>query len=228
MTHQSHRSKCESDGSDLQKQMENADEPGCKIPRGTLTRDEMDEKIWRITFTDECLPSNFLQWIDRLGLPKDTQDDKTSPYKYVNFFRRGVPPMSWVGRVGKGVIFLDIIARAEGNECHISDLTKMAYESYFALDTLKYVFVDSVVNTYTTDILFNIYSANGIDYWSPDEYTWESSSAEFEALIGCGIGKCVASFILATYGQGVKRIARVITWRIGHELEMLFHIENVA
>lgn len=228
MSHQYYNGRWESDGSDLQKQMENAQEPGCKIPRGTITLDDLDDKIWRINYTGECLPSDFLEWIERLGLPKDTQDDNTSPYKYVCLVKRELPPMSWVGRVGEGVIFLDVIARAGGNECYISDLTKLAYDSFFSLDTLRYVFVNCVVNGYTTDLLFKIYSAKGIDYRSPDEYTWESFSVEFKALIGCGIGKCVASFILAAYGQGVKRIARVTTWRIGHELEMLFYIENVA
>ncbi|KAJ5805674.1 uncharacterized protein N7503_003276 [Penicillium pulvis] len=228
MTHQCYNGKWESDGSDLQRQMENAQEPGCKIPRCTFTLDDMDDRVWIINYTDECLPWEFYEWIEGLSLPQDTQDDTISPYKYVCLVKRELPPMSWVGRVGEGVIFLDVIARSEGNEYYISDLTKMAYESFFALDTLKYVFVNNIVNAYTTDLLSDIYCAKGIDYRSPDEYTWESSSAEFKALIGCGIGKCVASFILAAYGQGVKRIARITTWRTGHELEMLFYIENVA
>ncbi|KAJ5657840.1 uncharacterized protein N7484_001489 [Penicillium longicatenatum] len=155
-------------------------------------------------------------------------DDETSPYQYVSILKREFPPMSWIGRVGKGIIILEAIVRAEGNTCYISDLTKAAYEEFFPLDTLRYVIAGCVVNTDTTELLHNIYSTNNIDLHSPDEFSWESSTAEFKSLVGCGVGKCVASFILAAYGQGFKRIARVITWYIGLELEMMFCIEDVA
>ncbi|KAJ6110188.1 hypothetical protein N7486_002423 [Penicillium sp. IBT 16267x] len=227
MSHQVYNVKWEWEGTNLQKQMENAQEPGCRIARSTLTLDDLDEKVWIINYTDECLPLEFFEWIGRLGLPRDTQDNETSPYKYVCLVKRELPPMSWVGRVAEGVIFLDVIARAGGNEYYISDLTRMAYDSFFSLDTLRYVFATCVVNGETTELLYNIYHTKNIALKSTDEYAWESSSAEFKCLIGCGIGKCVASFILAAYGQGVKRIARVVTWRIGYELEMMFAIENV-
>ncbi|KAJ5663512.1 hypothetical protein N7507_004243 [Penicillium longicatenatum] len=200
MTHQVYNVKWEWDGTKLQDQMENAQDPGCTIARSTLTLDDLDSKVWRINWFNECIPSEFLGSIEELELPEDTVDDETSPYQHVSIVKREFPPMSWIGRVGKGIIILEAIVRAEGNTCYISDLTKAAYEEFFPLDTLRYVIAGCV----------------------------ESSTAEFKSLVGCGVGKCVASFILAAYGQGVKRIARVITWYIGLELEMMFCIEDVA
>ncbi|KAJ5628790.1 hypothetical protein N7490_011018 [Penicillium lividum] len=220
----------ESKGSALQRQMENAEEPGCLIPRSTATRlGDLNQEEWKIIAEKECLPSEFVSCFTLLGLPADTNPDKeSSPYRYVYIVRRKFPAMSWIGRVGEGVILLDVIKRSNGNRYYISDLTKLAYEKYFSLDTLRYAIAAFVVNTDSTMTLFEIYRSRAIYYLDDDEYTWESSTAEFRALLGCGIGKCVTNFILAAYGQGVKRISRIVTWREKGELEMLFAIENVV
>ncbi|KAJ5751920.1 hypothetical protein N7520_008837 [Penicillium odoratum] len=220
----------ESKGSALQRQMENTEEPGCLIPRSTATRlGDLSQEEWKVIAKKECLPSEFVSCFHLLGLPADTNpDEESSPYRCVYIVRREFPAMSWVGRVGEGVILLDCIKRSNGNRYHMSDLTKLAYERYFPLDTLRFVIAACVVNTDSTMTLFEIYRSRGIYYLDNDEYTWESSAAEFRALLGCGIGKCVTNFILAAYGQGVKRISRIVTWRERGELEMLFAIENVV
>ncbi|KAJ5921031.1 hypothetical protein N7466_009357 [Penicillium verhagenii] len=220
----------ETDGNDLQKQMQNAQQPGCKFPRSTVDLDDLNKDEWTINYTYEPLPHGLACWTGRLGLKASipVPEGHEGPYRYVCLIKRELPPISWVGRVGEGVIVLDIINRVDGNTYYISDLTKLAYQEFFDLDTLRYVFATCVVNGETTYLLNEIYNAHDIVPFCSAEYTWEASTAEFRALIGCGIGKCVSTFILAAYGQGVKQITKIITWRVDAELEMLFYIENVA
>ncbi|KAJ5933594.1 hypothetical protein N7454_005923 [Penicillium verhagenii] len=206
--------KFESAGDDLQKQMQNSQQPGCKIPRSTVDLDDLNKDEWIINYTYEPLPYELTCWTERLGLTQDIPvvEGHDGPYRYVCLIKRELPPISWVGRVGEG----------------ISDLTKLAYQEFFNLNTLRYVFATCVVNGETTYLLNDIYNAHDIVPFCSSEYTWEASTAEFRALIGCGIGKCVATFLLASYGQGVKQITKIITWRVDAELEMLFYIEDVA
>jgi hypothetical protein len=55
-------------------------------------------------------------------------------------------------------------------------------------------------------------------------------SFQFNAILGTPIGRVVASLVLGAYGQGVKRIARIVTFQTGYFneiLELRFDIEDI-
>ncbi|KAJ5383125.1 hypothetical protein N7517_001036 [Penicillium concentricum] len=61
----------------------------------------------------------------------------------------------------------------------------------------------------------------GLSYPSAKTQTWNRSSPEFSAIMGTPVG---------TYGQGVKRIARIATFHTAldlHKLHIRFDIEDV-
>jgi hypothetical protein len=64
-------------------------------------------------------------------------------------------------------------------------------------------------------------------YPSSENRNWDYATAEYDALLATPIGKMVACFVLCTYGQGEKRIARIVTFNGNRmqELNMRFDIE---
>ncbi|KAJ5960180.1 uncharacterized protein N7479_007330 [Penicillium vulpinum] len=123
------------------------------------------------------------------------------------------PPVWWIGRTGPGVIFIDDIFRSKrSDDPYMSEVIKAAYKMDFSLDSLRTVFVSNVNEKNTLSC------------------TWKPSSPEFNALLGIGIGKVVAASVLCAWGQGRKRIARIVTVHIGadiHKLYMRFNLENM-
>ncbi|KAJ5694612.1 hypothetical protein N7536_005024 [Penicillium majusculum] len=142
------------------------------------------------------------------------------------------PPVWWIGRTGPGVIIIDNIFRSKrSDDPYISEFTKAAYTFDFPLDSLRNVFVPNVNETNTLSCIKKVYKLReGLRYPSSTHQIWEPSSSEFSALLGTGIGKVVAAFILCAWGQGRKRIARIITFHIDadvHKLYMRFDLEDM-
>ncbi|KAJ5834796.1 hypothetical protein N7447_000822 [Penicillium robsamsonii] len=142
------------------------------------------------------------------------------------------PPVWWIGRTGPGVIIIDDIFRSKRSEDpYISEFTMAAYKMDFPLDSLKKVFVPNVNEKNTLLCVREVYKTReGIRYPSSAEQTWEPSSSEFHALLGIGIGKLIAAFVLCAWGQGRKRIARIVTFHVGadvHKLYMRFDLEDM-
>ncbi|KAJ5163356.1 uncharacterized protein N7500_005186 [Penicillium coprophilum] len=156
-----------------------------------------------------------------------------STYRKISITQRDEgPPVWWIGRTGPGVIFIDDIFRSKrSNDPYVSEFTKAAYRMDFPLDSLRNVFVSNVNEKNTLLCVREIYKAReGERYPSSTEQTWESSSSEYHALLGIGIGKLVAAFVLCAWGQGRKRIARIVTLHIDadvHKLYMRFDLEDM-
>lgn len=49
--------------------MERADEPGCLIPRSTLTIEDLDPKLWMVVTSPQFLEDDWRYWVDIFGLP---------------------------------------------------------------------------------------------------------------------------------------------------------------
>ncbi|KXG47095.1 uncharacterized protein PGRI_038410 [Penicillium griseofulvum] len=160
-------------------------------------------------------------------------NNTNSTYRNISITQRDEgPPVWWIGRTGPGVIFIDDIFRSKrSDDPYMSEFTKAAYEMDFPLDSLKNVFVINVNEKNTLSCVRQVYKAReGLRYPSSTEQTWEPSSPEFCALLGVGIGKVVAAFVLCAWGQERKRIARIVTFHIGadvHKLYMRFDLEDM-
>ncbi|CAI7647676.1 unnamed protein product [Penicillium discolor] len=147
------------------------------------------------------LDSTWDTWIYPADLPVELNK--------IEIENRQGPPVGWEGRTGRGVVFLDWIRRSKRSTApHISEFTKAAYEMDFPLESLQYVFVTDISETDTVQCIH-------------DEGIWDPRSREFDALLGTRMGKTVAAFILCAWGQGIKRIARIVTFYDGEYLQRL-------
>jgi hypothetical protein len=160
-------------------------------------------------------------------------NNTNSTYRKISITQRDEgPPVWWIGHTGPGVIFIDDIFRSKrSDDPYMSEFTKAAYEMDFPLDSLKNVFVTNVNEKDTLLCVREVYrTRKELRYPSSTEQTWEPSSPEFHALLGVGIGKVIAAFVLCAWGQERKRIARIVTFHIGadvHKLHMRFDLEDM-
>ncbi|CAI7610263.1 unnamed protein product [Penicillium glandicola] len=193
-------------GNKLIRWIENDNEPGCPIPISTLNSWNLPQPMdWHIEYSSEWLSPEHIASIVGLGLPvgdfiQDPLDPTTeSPCVRHSIIKTQNGITALVGTTGPGVFFVYSIRRYhESNDPYISQLTKIAYEAYFPLDTLKYIFMNDVIEPETEPFIEGqIYpSREGLSYPSAEPQTWDYPSPEFTAIMGTPIGKVVGSFIL--------------------------------
>ncbi|KAJ6187453.1 hypothetical protein N7519_002361 [Penicillium mononematosum] len=217
-------------GDTFRRWMERADEPGCYIPRTTLTVAGLDPTLWHVASSPKPLTLEWEAWADTFGLTLDDPASKQTMYLGQSVLKIKGEHTYWMGRIGPGVIFIDNIKRAQDpRNFYMSEFTKALYELHYPLESLKCVIVTTVVQEETRPFIReDIYESQGLGFPSKEPRTWESPSPEFCGILGTPIGKVVAAFVLCAYGQGVKRIPRIMTFHTGMvELNIRFDIEDV-
>ncbi|OGE57138.1 hypothetical protein PENARI_c002G08139 [Penicillium arizonense] len=206
--------KWEPKAENLQKWLNNANEPGCPIPKTTVTMANLPP----------------------LGLPVETSvEDADSVCQFLSLHKNELPWAHWSGRIGPGVMIIECIRRENDSTAPwISELTKAIYENYSSLSDLRYVFLTDVQNEDTVECITTICHTHRLPYPSDDDHgtwptgVWMPPSPEFNALLGTRLGKVVAYFILGAYGQGVKRIAKITFFNAKRkQLNLRFDIENL-
>ncbi|KGO71936.1 hypothetical protein PITC_026560 [Penicillium italicum] len=227
----------EPQGDSLRRWMELADEPDCPIPRTTLTIPDIDPRLWYLSSIPGSLTKEWEYWDRTFGLTVDYLASNQEPLyllkSAVSVVKLTGELTLWVGRTGPGVIFLDNIKRAPNSATfYMSEFAKAFYESHFPLESLKYVIVTSIVQQETRRFIRDqIYkSSERLEFPPKEPQIWESPSPEFCGILGTPIGKVVAAFVLGAYGQGVKRIPRIVTFHTGEDLceyNLRFDLEDV-
>jgi hypothetical protein len=219
--------------------MENANEPDCPVSITTLNPGSLPKPMdWYIEHETKWLEPELISSIVGLGLsvgeliPNDLEPTESPCVRHsIIKTRNGVT--AFVGTIGPGVLFVYSIRRSRVTiDPYVSELAKMAYEMHYPLDGLKYIFMNDIQEPSTEPFIEEeIYpSREGVKYRSAELQTWDYPSPEFRAIMGTPIGKVVGSFILGAFGQGVKRVARIVTFQSGedfHKLDIRFDIENV-
>ncbi|KAJ5766247.1 uncharacterized protein N7511_003863 [Penicillium nucicola] len=203
----------------FRKWMESSREPGCPVAISTLSlHHKRRDPDYRVIRTHSKLKHAWNPLLVPLGLLVEGSDvsDAESQYRDVEIMNRQGAPVNWCGRTGPGVIFIDNVYRSHNmSHCpHMSEFTKVAYEMDFPLSSLRHVFVNGIINEETVPcVRYEIYRAiRPYEYPSKEPLIWHLGTAEFDALLGTGIGKMVASFILCAFGQGRKRIIGIVTF----------------
>ncbi|KAJ5186330.1 hypothetical protein N7449_011094 [Penicillium cf. viridicatum] len=229
----------ESYGDKLIRWMENANEPGCPVVRSTLTTWTLPQPIlWHSEHEREWLSPEQIACIVGAGLPlgqliPNDMYPTESPCLRQSIIKTRGGVTGLVGTIGPGLLFIYSIRRCPAsNDPHVSELAKIAYETHFPLESMKHVIVNEVQeNTTEPFIGEHIYpSREGLIYPSVEPQTWDYATPEFRAIMGTPIGKVVGSFILSEFGQGVKRVSRIVTFQRGlelHKLDIRFDIEDV-
>ncbi|CAG7964592.1 unnamed protein product [Penicillium nalgiovense] len=213
----------EKKGRSLQKWIEKSRASDCPYPISTFTLTPK-HRDYIVDRTSVHLDASLLTALNL--------SNANSTYRQVSItLRDNSPPVWWIGRTGPGVIFIDdVFSSKRSDDPYISEFTKAAYKMDFPLDSLRNVFVPNVNEVNTLSCLRKVYKSQGLHYPSSTEQTWEPSLSEFNALLGTGIGKIVAAFVLCAWGQGRKRIARIVTFHIDadvHKLYMRFDLEDM-
>ncbi|KAJ5185070.1 hypothetical protein N7491_007059 [Penicillium cf. griseofulvum] len=223
----------EPQGNSLRLWMERADEPRCPISRTTLTLSDIDPEFWHVVSNPVSLTDDWALLSDTSDLTVDVPVSIQEPiYRFQSVIRIKGEFTFWIGRTGPGVIFMDNIRRSQDPmSFYMSEFAKAVYESHFPLESLKYVFVTTIIQKETLSFIRNcIYPREGLGFPPKEPQTWESPSPEFCGILGTPIGKVVAATVLCTYGQGVKRIPRIVTFHTGEnrcEYNLRFDIEDV-
>ncbi|KAJ5775309.1 uncharacterized protein N7511_000320 [Penicillium nucicola] len=224
-------------GEELVKWLTNASEPGCPIPRTTVTWADLETDQYFAYSKRQCLGPHQRSLAAELGLPVEGDiENQESVYRYVSFVSNQLESAMWVGKVGPGMMIIDVIMRDLGSSVPwISELTKALYERFFPLSGLRCVLITDVQNVDTVKCVRKICETHELEHprtvmddaeWP--EGIWTFPSPEFHALLGSRLGKVVAYFILGAYGQGVKRVSRITFFHDGAtELNLRFDIEDV-
>ncbi|KAJ5494505.1 hypothetical protein N7463_010592 [Penicillium fimorum] len=212
-------------GDKLIRWMENINEAGCPIPMSTLKVGSLQRHIWTNEYEREWLSPEYIASIVGLGLQVGDLIPHTSYPTQSPSFRHSIIKTkegitALISTMGPGVFFLYSMRRLYGSsDPYVSELIKLAYETHFRLDSLRYIFMDEVQECETEPFIEEqIYpSREGLCYPSAKTQTWNRSSPEFSAIMG-------------TYGQGIKRIGRIATFHTAldlHKLHIRFDIEDV-
>ncbi|KAJ5494604.1 hypothetical protein N7463_010691 [Penicillium fimorum] len=214
----------EEKGRTLRKWINRHHEPGCPYPISTFTVTYKPQpRDYSVTHEAGWLDPTW----DNSIYPVDLADD----LNHIQIENRRGPPVGWEGRTGQGVVFLDWVRRSRRSAApHILEFTKAAYEMDFPLETLRYIFVTDISETGTVQCIRDeLYKSERLQYPNNDVDIW-TVGREYDTLLGTKIGKTIAVFVLCAWGQGRKRITKIITFHDGKHLQRLnmrFDIEDV-
>ena len=202
----------------------------CPIERSTLTLEDLRANDWDIFRVRQGLPSGPRDEAVDLGYPDDERSYWMTSIEKSNGW--GQEDDVWMGRSAYGVLFIENILRTSGSDSPwISEISQAVYEEDFPIETLRHVFVTTVVNRDTLPFVNYLYHNHReeLDFGELKEWTSEDDGEDFQALLGTRIGKIVAYLVLGAFERGTRRIARIVTWRAGspRSLQMRFDIERV-
>ncbi|KAJ5171675.1 hypothetical protein N7492_004268 [Penicillium capsulatum] len=196
------------------KWVEDAGKPGCFIAPTNLTFGMFRKQY---SFDDPTgrpvLGGDLWEQADQLGLPQG--EDKEDAVYQVYQIDHQPRQIIWAG-----VIVLDDIARPRQSPVPaISEVSQALYARHFAIESLRHVFVTTIINPGTFSFIrHRLYSAGNGPRWFNREdmpvppVTWEYGSPEYDALLGTHIGKTVAYLVLGAFARGTRRISRIVSW----------------
>jgi hypothetical protein len=218
-------------GAQRRRWIDDPDEPDCLIPRSTLTFNDLFESRYSSGHFATSLPVILSDY----GLP----DGRPAGLFEVAFDAEGAcqgfevcenDEFYWEGFTGPGVIFIDLIARfKEAHPPQISEITQAIYRRDFDVDGLRHIFITSVQNTETKNVVRQIYSKINRPSWPMR--SWDIGTPEYDALLGSRLGKLTAYLILGAFPRGSRRIQRIVTARDSRREDapnLRFDIEVIA
>lgn len=210
----------------------------CPIAQSTVTAQDLLNQSWSIQDRHAWMGYLNVEPLRGLDLPQDPNDSDGRladfNYRYEEMSSQ-FGDARLMGYTGPGMLCLgDIERRPDSTAPPIAELAKVMYEKTFDINSLKYVFFQNVVNRQTLSFIQRIlYTQERLGYtWftsSQEQDIWERGSPEYQALLGTRIGKIVSYLLLASYPRGVRRIARIVTYRIRNSrvVNMRFDIEDI-
>lgn len=215
--------KLQEDGAHLEQAMEDPS-VATRVRRNTMTLDdlEMSPESWDVKVEQTPRLAYCYRDSDVANLELPEGDYTRFVIDCWNRETNSYLGTTWEGRAKESVLFIECIVR-NGFGPYASELGIMAYERVAPLTTLKIIFVANVMNNETR------HPSRAI-WYGPELKVFQQGDADFQALLGTGIGKVVAYTILGAFGQGVKKVSAISLWYVGQRqdtLQMRFDIEDV-
>ncbi|KAJ6095987.1 hypothetical protein N7486_006733 [Penicillium sp. IBT 16267x] len=207
------------------KRVEWLSNPGarCPITASRLTLHDLQHTGWSISREQIYLPDEYHSRVSRVRIPLNAQ-----------FYRTGVVRTDvyaeWEGVIGPGMVIIETIFRTGNTNLPFSsELTKAAYQEYYRLEELKYVFVENVVNDETMEFVrYFIYPEYRMHVYLQEapRKSFRYGTAEYQALLGTRIGKVVIYFLLNSFAPGTRHIGKIATLFVGYTLQFRFDIDR--
>jgi hypothetical protein len=132
----------EAAGDQIRKWMENASEPGCPIPRTTLSLGILlNRSVWDVTIDSDTdwLEGEHHACLRRVGISAEGEANGHYAHRGVMVKKNAEPVTFWTGLNDPGVIFIGSIGRAAYSDGpYISEPTKAIYQNDFKLEGPKH------------------------------------------------------------------------------------------
>lgn len=194
----------------------------CPVGVSDLRIGDLDDNFWDISCHPNGLPDPYtVSQMQDIDIPEQRYFLTTAE----NYSEEGDVNISFKGRVGEGVLFIEDIMRSKlATGPWISEFSKAVYEEQFSLDTLRHIFVVNISNEETRPFV------NARLNLGREPKVWESDAPEFKAMLGTRIGKIVAYIVLGAFQRGTRKISRVAMWQTGHHTKCIqarFDIEAI-
>jgi hypothetical protein len=134
----------------------------------------------------------------------------------------------WEGIVAPGALFVEQMFRRSGP--YASELSLIAYNEYFPIDSLQHIFLVNILNEDTKRfILTELYTPkNRLSWPDPSPRMWKAGSDEYRGLLGSKLGRVVARLVLGAFERGTLQICQIVTWQEKSQLHIRFDLEKVS
>ncbi|KAJ5173257.1 hypothetical protein N7492_005850 [Penicillium capsulatum] len=199
-------------GSQIAKWIDDQSEPDCPILPSTLTYEQIKRDSNLVE--EDVRPPR-----DISHMPETIRQGRK--YKFIS---ASYGHSTWSGTIGANVIIIETITRDEliTTQPRTSDLSLALYTKDHPIESLRYVFVTTIMNQQTRTYLEQVHE---IDPDLPKFRSCEYGTREYEEILGTRIGRTVGYIILGGFKRGSHRIARILTWTVGRSFDLRFDIE---
>ncbi|CAI7648366.1 unnamed protein product [Penicillium glandicola] len=215
-----------------QRWIDDPNEPNCTVgpldfELKTLTHAKHRSERWT---------TNFKHWGPRplvLQGKNDYHEVKISKHSVRPHVKRGSGVNFHHITTAMGVIILRNVNRYDGPWW--SQVALAQYDTHFARNVLRHVYLENVVNANTRDFIHGIWAKTQPPYApgfeistaSVTQVAWSFDSTEYKAILGTELGKGVAAIVLTAFPRGTHRIVRVVVWKKSI-MQLRFDIEVVT
>lgn len=226
-------------GEQRRRWIDDANDVSCRIQSSELTIRDLRTKYEIGEPTRNGLSDIVQNHLNELDIA-NKDDNNLEGHVYQNWEIDEVD-LKWVGSVGESMIVIEDVEREWDSDApYISEVTLALYRATFNLDDLRYIFVTTILNRETLDVIINqLYTeTNGLEWPADrlsvdlsDSETWEHGTPEYDALLGTRIGRLVSYIVIGGFYRGSARIARISVWPswvLGTRANMRFDIEPVS
>ncbi|KAJ5913850.1 hypothetical protein N7504_002733 [Penicillium tannophilum] len=199
-------------------------DPDCPIKFSGLTLQNLHDEGWSSNIERIDLPQNYHFRVSEVGVSLNRVYSRFTIERFDVYGQ-------WEGVSGPGVVIIESVVRTENSDLpYSSQLIKAVYQHEYELKTLKFIFMDNVVNEETLrfvrEFIYNEETHKKLDHiQEAPQKSFEKDTPQYHQLLGTRMGKLVVYFLLNSFVPGTRHIGRVVTWFQSYRLQLRFDID---